>query len=78
MASQSRLWTFPDGWLPWICGETPLEKETMEAVRRERSQNDWLICQVTQHQFQGQGDTQKLQEILRVFEEWAGKPRAPR
>ena len=65
------------GWLVTVdLIETPLEKETMECVRRERSSKDWLICEVTQKQFRGQGDSQKLIEILTVFEDcWASRPR---
>jgi hypothetical protein len=56
--------------------ETPLECETMPDVRRERSPKDWLICEVIHKQFRGQGDSQKLLDILAVFETWASLPRA--
>jgi hypothetical protein len=56
--------------------ETPLEREAMEPVRRERSPKDWLICQVTQKQFRGEGDSQKLMEILAIFQNWASLPRS--
>jgi hypothetical protein len=55
--------------------ETALERETMECVRRERSPKDWIICEVTQNQFRGQGDSQKLVEILTVFQNWASSVR---
>ncbi len=47
----------------------------MECVRRERSPKDWIICEVTQNQFRGQGDSQKLVEILTVFQNWASSVR---
>lgn len=64
------------GWIVTVdLAETPLEGESMESVRQERSPKDWLICEVTQKQFRGQGDSQKLLEILTIFEKWAGPPR---
>ena len=64
------------GWLVLIdLAETPLERRTMEAIRRERSPKDWLICEVTQNQFRGQGDSQKLLEILNVFQTWSSPTR---
>jgi hypothetical protein len=64
------------GWVVTIdLMETPLERERMEPVRQERSAKDWLVCEVTQKQFRGQGDSQKLLGILTVFETWASLPR---
>lgn len=64
------------GWLVTIdLIETALERATMECLRRESSPKDWLVCEVTQRQFRGQGDAQKLLEILAVFQSWASLPR---
>lgn len=60
------------GWLVTIdLLETPLETASMEPVRRERSDKDWLICETSHGQFRGQGDAQKLVEILTIFQNWA-------
>lgn len=63
------------GWLVTIdLMETPLEKATMVSIRRENSLQDWLICEVAQKQFRGQGDAQKLLDILAVFRDFANRP----
>ena len=38
----------------------------------EDSGNEWLDCKVESKQFRGAGGPLKLDEILRVFLEWAG------
>lgn len=59
------------GWLVRIdIGDTALENTPMEPVKRERSDKDWIVCEVRHGQFQGQGDSQKLLEILQVFRNW--------
>jgi Immunity protein 53 len=45
---------------------------SMAAIREERSATDWLLCEVEQNQFRGQGDSQKLLAILEIFQSWAG------
>lgn len=60
------------GWMVTVdLAETRWADAEMQSVRRERSPKDWIICEVMQRQFRGQGDPQKLPEILRVFQEWA-------
>jgi len=60
------------GWMVTIdLVETPLEGRSMTAVRQERSALDWIVCEVEQNRFRGQGDTEKLLPILRVFQDWA-------
>jgi hypothetical protein len=61
------------GWLVIIdLVETPLENQVMPEVRYQRSDQDWLLCQVLHGKFHGEGDTSKLGEILKIFERWAG------
>jgi hypothetical protein len=65
------------GWLVRIdLMETPLENEAMEPVKREISAQDWIVCEVSHRQFQGQGDARKLGDILHVFENWASSRRS--
>ncbi|MBV8820361.1 MAG: immunity 53 family protein [Acidobacteriaceae bacterium] len=60
------------GWMMTVdLTDTPLANATMETVRQERSETDWLICAVAHQKFQGQGDPQKLGQILQVFKNWA-------
>jgi hypothetical protein len=67
------------GWLVTVdLTETPLERAAMEPVRREKSPKDWLICEVVQQQFRGQGDAQKLLDILTVFQGWVSLVRETR
>lgn len=64
------------GWLVTVdLAETPLEKVGMDPIRRERSEKDWLKCEVAQKKFSGQGDPLKLIEILRIFQDWASRSR---
>jgi len=51
--------------------ETPLQDKPMAPVRQERSDKDWLLCEVDHNRFRGQGDPQKLMTILRIFQSWA-------
>lgn len=50
---------------------TTLDGRTMACIQDERSERDWLLCEVDQNQFRGQGDSQKLLAILEVFQRWA-------
>jgi len=50
---------------------TALDGRTMAALHNERSARDWLLCEVGENQFRGQGDSQKLFTILAVFQRWA-------
>ena len=71
------------GWMVTIdLAGTPLEDHPMPPVRRELSPNDWLVCGVDHNRFRGQGDGQKLGEIIDIFQKWAaakpGSRRSPR
>ena len=60
------------GWMVTIdLIETPLQDKPMPAVRQERSETDWLLCEVDHNRFRGQGDAQKLILILQAFQTWA-------
>lgn len=60
------------GWMVTIdLFETPLQEHTMASVRQERSETDWLLCEVDHSRFRGQGDPQKLIFIIQVFQTWA-------
>ena len=50
---------------------TPLEDREMAAVREERSESDWITCEVDHNQFRGGGDAAKLGLLLEVFRTWA-------
>ena len=51
--------------------ETTLEGVPMASVRREKSAQDWLVCEVERDRFLGNGDSRKLLPILQVFQSWA-------
>ena len=50
---------------------TALDRRPMAAIQDERSEVDWLLCEVEHNQFCGQGDSQKLLAILEIFQRWA-------
>jgi hypothetical protein len=50
---------------------TALDGKTMAAVQNERSADNWLLCEVADRRFRGQGDSQKLLTILEIFQRWA-------
>jgi hypothetical protein len=43
----------------------------MSAIRQERSETDWLLCEIDHNRFRGQGDFHKLIPILQAFQTWA-------
>ncbi|MFW6373910.1 MAG: immunity 53 family protein [Thermodesulfobacteriota bacterium] len=51
--------------------DTYLEKNPLERVSIERSEDDWLDCSVIDQQFRGYGGAQNLKEILETFKSWA-------
>jgi hypothetical protein len=50
---------------------TGIDGRTIVVIQAERSADDWLLCEVEQNQFRGQGDSQKLLVILEIFQRWA-------
>jgi hypothetical protein len=60
------------GWMVTIdLDGTVLDGRMLAAIRNERSTSDWLLCEVEQNQFRGQGDSQKLLAIVEIFQRWA-------
>jgi hypothetical protein len=51
--------------------ETYLETFTFDNIQIERSENDWLICQIREDKFEGFGGIYNLAEILDLFLDWA-------
>lgn len=50
--------------------ETPLEGTPFDSINIERTDKDWLQCQVTSGTFNGRGGPRNLGEILRIFHDW--------
>jgi len=60
------------GWMVTVdLAGTTLDGHGMKAIKEERSEGDWLLCEVEHNQFCGQGDSQKLFAILETFQRWA-------
>ena len=51
--------------------DTNLEGKRFESFQRETSEERWISCRVEGDEFRGFGDETKLEEILKVFLEWA-------
>jgi hypothetical protein len=51
---------------------TPLAGAVFDAVREERSANDWVHCQLDAGVFKGYGGPKNLREILVRFLRWSG------
>ncbi len=47
-------------------------KRPFYAVEREISPEDWIHCKIEKGVFKGYGDTEKLEEVFRIFFEWQG------
>lgn len=51
--------------------DTDLEDKTFNKIKRDFGDNDWIICYVKDNVFRGDGSPDKLEEILKIFKEWA-------
>lgn len=51
--------------------ETNLEEREFAPVACHESEESWMECRVEGKQFRGFGDPGKLEEILRIFIDWA-------
>ena len=51
--------------------DTNLENKPFEAFQYEASEERWIHCRVEEKKFRGFGDETKLEEILKVFLDWA-------
>ena len=62
----------PGWWVKISLTGTPLETKDFTSVDRGiADSNDWLRCYIENKVFNGAGDLNKLEEILRVFLMWA-------
>nr|WP_281944464.1 immunity 53 family protein [Paenibacillus tyrfis] len=51
--------------------DTPLLTKGFKDLKIERNEDDWLSCKVKNDTFIGVGGPLNLNEILRIFREWA-------
>ncbi|WP_026514319.1 immunity 53 family protein [Butyrivibrio sp. LB2008] len=59
------------GWCVTIDFEdTDLEDKEFPMLRIDNSDDDWIICYVKDKKFIGSGDSDKIEEIIKVFKEW--------
>lgn len=59
------------GWVVRIdLAGTPLQEKRFDAVNTDRSNNNWLRCEVSDMTFTGLGGPGNLQEILEIFLAW--------
>jgi hypothetical protein len=52
---------------------TTLEDIRFQTYREDKSEGDWIICEVNGGKFVGTGDPGKLQSILEIFVSLIGK-----
>ncbi|MEK7724812.1 MAG: immunity 53 family protein [Acidobacteriota bacterium] len=51
--------------------DTNLDGKDFEPLQQEASEENWIHCRVEENKFLGFGDETKLEEILKVFLDWA-------
>ena len=62
------------GWIVEIdIIDTPLENKPFDTIHYGETDHDYLICKTENGKFKGYGDVSKLQDILKVFLNWAEK-----
>jgi hypothetical protein len=60
------------GWLVIIdLDETNLEGKEFSPVKQEPCEDSWIDCRVEDSKYRGMGDSSRLEEILRIFVDWA-------
>ena len=60
------------GWLVTIdLEDTNLEGKEFKSIEEGSSDNSWIDCRVEESKFRGMGDSARLEEILRIFVNWA-------
>ncbi len=52
---------------------TPLEGEPFQAVRDERTERDWVRCEVKNGRFEARCGPTNLEEVLTTFLDWAAR-----
>ncbi|MFC4302701.1 immunity 53 family protein [Cohnella boryungensis] len=59
------------GWSIYINLEgTSLEEAVFEPLKIERSEVDWVHCNIQKMIFRGFGGSRNLQELLDIFKQW--------
>lgn len=59
------------GWSVTVdLASTELEFKFFEVVDQDNGEKDWLFCEVKDKRFVGNGDPNKLKNILEIFQEW--------
>ncbi len=51
--------------------ETELEGKPFQEISNLESEREWIRCWIEDNKFRGAGSPQKLEEILRMFLDWA-------
>jgi hypothetical protein len=60
------------GWCVTISlAESRTDDKKFEAIKIERSDEDWVTCQIQESYFKGYGGPRNLTEILSIFVDWA-------
>ncbi|MEK6699780.1 MAG: immunity 53 family protein [Nitrospirota bacterium] len=60
------------GWSVEIdLADTNLELRYFEVVKIQRSESNWIVCQIEDDIFKGRGGPENLTEILDIFSKWA-------
>lgn len=52
-------------------GGTEMEKKQMDVVQVDRTDEDWIYCKIQDGCFTGAGGSGNLEEILKIFYQWA-------
>lgn len=55
---------------------TELQTLPFVPVKNLRTEDDWIVCQVRDHVFDGAGGPQNLRDILVIFRDWANQATA--
>lgn len=64
--------TSDPGWLVTIdLEETNLEGKEFKPVKEGSSEGSWIDCRVEESKYRGMGDPAKLEEVLKIFVDWA-------
>lgn len=50
--------------------DTSLQNRPFEKTKIERTEDDWVMCEVEKNQFYGAGGPKNLGEIIQVFRNW--------
>lgn len=64
------------GWMVSIeIQDTPLSGSPFEPIRRDRSANVWIQCEVADGAWRGSCSVGRLSELLELFLDWAESPK---